>query len=431
MNEYDSRRVIVSLASRGACLTNRLHRADVIFLNTCCVREKAEQKAFSFLGRLRHLKMRNPAVKIIVAGCLAQQMGDLLLTRFEHVDLVVGTQGFSTVGRLLDELRHSPVKIAHLPESDPEWDIPCPPSGGTPECPVSASVTIMQGCDNFCTYCIVPYVRGREKSRPSRLILEEIQGLVDSGTREVVLLGQNVNSYGRGLDEQTDFAQLLRRIHAIPGLLRIRFTTSHPKDLTDALIRSLAQLPKLAKHLHLPFQAGSDKVLERMGRGYTAGEYLEKIQNLREACPDIALSADVMVGFPGETDEDFQATLRLMETVRFDTLFSFRYSDRPGTKSSQFPGKVDEDVKAKRLRELQAVQELITLEKQRAEQGKVREVLVEGPSKAASNGQMSGRTMQNRIVNFQGSAGLRGKTVHVRIVSAFSHSLRGELLPSQ
>lgn len=427
MNEYDSQRVLRSLISHGYCITSHITQADVIFLNTCCVREKAEQKAFSFLGRLRRLKERRPNLRIIVAGCLAQQLGTGLLARCDHVDLVVGTRGISAVSQLAEEVKRTSHRMAYLPEDDPEGHS-CDTFPETIfDSPVASPVTIMQGCDNFCTYCIVPYVRGRERSRPSKVILQEIRNLVDGGTREVLLLGQNVNSYGSGLDEGIDFPELLRRIHTIPNLLRVRFTTSHPKDLNENLIRCFADLPKLCKHLHLPFQAGSDRVLKRMNRGYTSSQYHEKIQKLREACPDIGLSSDVMVGFPGETEEDFQETVQLLETVQFDTLFSFRYSDRPGTESSQFPDKIDESIKARRLQELQGVQNAITQWKYLAEQGKVKEVLVEGPSRA-SNGQMTGRTHQNRIVNFDGPSELIGKAVDVRIVTAFSHSLRGDLV---
>jgi len=428
MNEYDSHCVLRSLISRGYCITSHITQADVIFLNTCCVREKAEQKAFSFLGRLRRLKERRPSLRIIVAGCLAQQLGTGLLARFDHVDLVVGTRGIPSVSQLAEEVRRTTRRMAYLPEDDPECHYDTFPETIF-NSPVASPVTIMQGCDNFCTYCIVPFVRGRERSRPSEMILQEIRKLVDGGAREVLLLGQNVNSYGSGLKEVIGFPELLRQIHTIPNLLRIRFTTSHPKDLNEDLIRCFADLPKLCKHLHLPFQAGSDRVLKRMNRGYTSSEYHEKIQKLREVCPDIGLSSDVMVGFPGETEEDFQETVRLLESVQFDTLFSFRYSDRPGTKSSQFPDKVDESIKARRLKELQGVQDAITRRKYLAEQGKVKEVLVEGPSKA-SNGQMTGRTHQNRIVNFDGPSKLIGKAVDVRIVTAFSHSLRGDLLPA-
>jgi tRNA-2-methylthio-N6-dimethylallyladenosine synthase len=297
------------------------------------------------------------------------------------------------------------------------------------ECDVAAPVTIMQGCNNFCTYCIVPYVRGRERSRPAREIINEIRKLTARGAREILLLGQNVNSYGRGLDEALTFPDLLRRIRAETDVLRVRFTTSHPKDLTNDLIRCFEELDHLCKHLHLPFQSGSDAMLERMNRRYTAAGYLERILHLREACPEIALTSDVIVGFPGESEEDFHKTLLLMEDVRFDNLFSFRYSDRPFTAASRFGGKVPEGEKARRLAQLQARQLEITLQKNEEEVGKLRHILIEGPSKA-SNGQLTGRTQQNRIVNLEAPAGLIGQVVEVKITSASSHSLRGELAVS-
>lgn len=426
MNEYDSMRVAWLLENRGYRRVEDPHRADVIFLNTCSVREKAEQKIYSLLGRLRKLKHRNPDLKIIVAGCVAQQLGEKLLERFPHLDLVVGTRGVGAVPELLDRLWQDGNRTAYLPDDEGETSRHYPPADGTPlRSGVVAPVTIMQGCDNFCTYCIVPYVRGRERSRPSGDVLREIKALEDGGAREVLLLGQNVNSYGRGLTERIDFSELIRKIAGETNLSRIRFTTSHPKDLTESLIRCFAEIPALCKHIHLPFQAGSDRVLRRMNRRYTAADYEDKVRRLRDACPEIGLSADVMVGFPGESDEDFEKTLELMERIRFDTLFSFRYSDRPFARSSGFSGKVPEDVKSRRLAILQGLQAEITLEKNRLEIGGIREVLVEGPSRAGG-GQFTGRTQQNRIVNFQGDETLVGRCVKVRITDAFSHSLRGE-----
>ena len=431
MNEYDSLKVQRTLAPRGYLLTSEMEAADVIFLNTCSVREKAEQKVHSFLGRLRRLKARHPGLKIIVAGCVAQQLGKELLGRFDYLDLVVGTRGVASIGRLLERILETGERMAFIPDEeeqdprdreDPGELLPLASLGGFE---VASSVTIMQGCDNFCTYCIVPYVRGRERSRPTDQVLREIRMLAEGGTREVLLLGQNVNSYGRGLGKKTSFVELLRRIQAETDVSRVRFTTSHPKDLTDELIGCFADLPVLCKNLHLPVQAGSDRILDRMNRGYTAAQYLDKIRKLRRACPEIALSSDVMVGFPGETEEDYEATLRLLQEVRFDALFSFRYSDRPYARSAHFPDKVDEKAKTRRLIELQSIQAEISLAKSQAEVGRTREILVEGPSKA-SNGQLTGRTHQNRIVNFEGPKETIGRLIRVKIVSALSHSLKGE-----
>ena len=427
MNEYDSLRVHRILHSQGYRITSDLSSADVIFLNTCSVREKAEQKVYSFLGRLRRLKGCHPGLKIVVGGCVAQQLGRQLLERFEHLDLVLGTRGISAIAELLEKIQDTKERLSYLPEDDAPIVPPHSHLTSISETTqVVAPVTIMQGCDNYCTYCIVPYVRGRERSLPVRDIIREIQSLTANGVREILLLGQNVNSYGHGLDEKTSFVDLLVRIQAETDVCRLRFTTSHPKDLTAEMIECLAALPSLCKNLHLPLQAGSDRVLSRMNRGYTVSQYLEKISRLRQVCPDIGLSSDVMVGFPGETEDDFQQTLQLLETVQFDNLFSFRYSDRPYAKSSEFPDKVGPPTKARRLLELQSLQAEITLRKNRMEIGKIREVLVEGPSRAA-NGQLTGRTQQNRVTNFDGSKELIGETIYVKIISAFSHSLKGNL----
>jgi tRNA-2-methylthio-N6-dimethylallyladenosine synthase len=360
---------------------------------------------------------------------VAQQLGEELLHRFDHLDMVIGTRAVDSVGRLLEQVQQNGGRLAvtdigyRMPEVGekqffPTSDLRHPSS-------VAAPVTIMQGCDNHCAYCIVPYVRGPELSRPAGEILREIEMLVECGVREVLLLGQNVNSYGRGLEEKITFADLLGRVARQTGVARIRFTTSHPKDLTDELMLCFSELDALCKHLHLPVQSGSDRVLARMNRGYTAAGYMEKIQRLRRICPEIAITSDVIVGFPDETGEDFQQTMELLEEVRFDNLFSFRYSDRPGTSAASFAGKVDKETAARRLMELQSFQAGITLGKNLAEVGSIREVLVEGPSRN-SNGQMTGRTTQNRIVNFQAPSTSRGQIIGVKIAFAYAHSLKGE-----
>ncbi|ROR01559.1 tRNA (N6-isopentenyl adenosine(37)-C2)-methylthiotransferase MiaB [Desulfosoma caldarium] len=424
MNTYDSLRVQRLLAQDGYALTTNATDADVIFINTCSVREKAEQKVFSLLGRLRRLKSRKPSLVIVVGGCVAQQLGSTLLERFPHVDVVVGTRALGSLPHILRSVRRGASRVAHVPDQDEEgWR----ELFGQTEAWVTdvvAPVTVMQGCDNFCTYCIVPYVRGRERSRPSREILREVQLLVEKGAREVLLLGQNVNSYGKGLEEKTRFSDLLRLLARETDVVRLRFTTSHPKDLTDDLIQCFVDLSPLCPHIHLPFQSGSDRILKRMHRGYSAEEYFRKVERLRAACPEISISADVMVGFPGETREDFERTLDLLRTVEFDSLFSFRYSDRPHTAARLFPDKVSEEEKAHRLTELQALQAAITLKKNLMEVGQVREVLVESTSKSGQ-GQMSGRTPHNRIVNFEGSQALKGRLIPVTITEAYAHSLKG------
>lgn len=427
MNEYDSLRVLQILQTQGYTLTSEMTAAEVIFLNTCSVREKAEQKVYSFLGRLRPLKVYRPELIIIVAGCVAQQLGRQLLARFDHVNLVVGTRGISAIAELLGEVREKRKRISHLPTEEAPRPVTEPhPTSAINKATVVAPVTIMQGCNNYCTYCIVPYVRGPERSRPMKDILREIHGLTAKGVREILLLGQNVNSYGSGLDERTSFVELLHHLQAETDVRRLRFTTSHPKDLTEALMQCFATLPILCTNLHLPLQAGSDSILMRMNRGYTASQYLQKILQLRQICPDIGLSSDVMVGFPGETEEDFQQTLQLLKAIQFDNLFSFRYSDRPHVRSAGFPDKVDARTKARRLLELQSLQAAITLQKNQLEVGKLRDVLVEGASRNG-NGQLTGRTRQNRVVNFVGSKELIGETIYVKITSAFSHSLKGDI----
>jgi tRNA-2-methylthio-N6-dimethylallyladenosine synthase len=414
------------LAGEGYVTTYDLELADVIFLNTCSVREKAEQKVYSFIGRLRSLKKINPKLKIIVAGCVAQQQGRKLLARFEHLDLVLGTRAIPSVGVLLQKSLETGKRVAYLPDEESSPGGLFRPSELLPS-QVIAPVTIMKGCNNFCTYCIVPHVRGREQSRPSNDVVEEVRMFCENGAREILLLGQNVNSYGRGLKEEITFSELIRRILTETNILRLRFTTSHPKDLTDDLMKSFAELPRLCKWLHLPFQSGSDRILHLMNRNYTAADYLSKVARLREHCPEIGLTADVMVGFPGETEEDFHHTLDLIRQVEFDNLFSFRYSDRPHAKSSEYKDKVPADIIARRLSELQSLQAEITLSKNRKEIGKIREILVEGPSKAAE-GQFTGRTQQNRIVNFMGPEDLIGSLVPVKVTAAHQHSLEGEVV---
>ncbi|MHC1728296.1 MAG: tRNA (N6-isopentenyl adenosine(37)-C2)-methylthiotransferase MiaB [Syntrophobacteraceae bacterium] len=424
MNEYDSLHVQRLLAPSGYVPVEEIGDADVIFLNTCSVREKAEQKVHSFIGSLRRLKNSKPHLKIIVGGCVAQQLGEKLLSRFDHLDIVLGTRGVASVAQVLEKVQESGRRVACLPDEDPGSDenVELFAAGN-----ITAPVTIMQGCNNFCTYCIVPYVRGPERSRTPAEILREIQSLKQSGVREILLLGQNVNSFGSGLAENINFVELIRRISDETGITRIRFTTSHPKDLTEDLMRCFAEVKALCKHLHLPVQSGSDRILARMNRRYTASHYLGKIRRLREICPEIALTSDFIVGFPGETDDDFNQTMDLIEEVQFDNLFSFRYSDRPKAKAAGFAEKVDPAVGARRLAELQSYQAEVALRKNLDEIGSTREVLVEGPSKA-SNGQMTGRTTQNRIVNFNAPLSAVGRIITIKITSAYSHSLGGDVI---
>jgi tRNA-2-methylthio-N6-dimethylallyladenosine synthase len=423
MNRYDSERLAELLREEGYEPVAEERQADLVVINTCSVRDKAEQKAFSYLGRLKAVKRRRPEVVIAIAGCVAQQNGARLLERVPHLDLVVGTHGLARVPRMLVALAETGQPQCFV---DFTYDFGDRPDGARkPQSPaVSAYVTIMRGCDNHCTYCIVPQVRGRECSRPVREIVGEVESLVASGVKEVVLLGQNVNSYGKGLPGSADFAALLHEVANVPGVMRIRFTTSHPKDLSPALMGCFAEIEQLCPHIHLPVQSGSDRILARMRRGYTREHFLRLVEELRRVRSDVAISSDVIVGFPGETEADFRDTMALLEAVRFDALFSFMYSDRPDTPARRLRGKVPHEVKLQRLQSLQCLQERITMGRNEAHVGTITPVLVEGPSKAGE-GQLSGRSPQNRVVNFSGQPDLLGREVPVLISTACPHSLQG------
>lgn len=423
MNEYDSDRAVRLLAGHGYSQTGDPAEADLIFLNTCSIREKAEQKVYSMLGRLRPLKVANPDLIIAVGGCVAQQVGDAFLSRAPYLDLVVGTHGIHKLPELLENVRRSRRSVCHT-DFDYLMDIPPVLDGGTRR--LKAFLTIMQGCDNFCAYCVVPYVRGREISRKPEDILTEARDLIDHGVKEITLLGQNVNSYGRGLETEIDFPGLIEKMAALPGLLRLRFTTSHPKDLSPRLVQALAEIPIMARHVHLPVQSGSNTILKAMGRGYTRENYLERVAALRLACPDIALTTDIIVGFPGESEADFQETMNLVNEVQYDNMFSFKYSDRPGTRASQMDNAIDEETKKRRLAELQGTQREITARLSQLEVGRRPEVLVEGVGKRDPR-QLTGRTPGNRVVNFQGSPDLIGRMVRPLIVQACPNSLTGRL----
>jgi tRNA-2-methylthio-N6-dimethylallyladenosine synthase len=428
MNEYDTERILRLLEGSHYLETKDAQEADFILINTCSVREKPEHKVYSALGRFKWLKEKRGAI-IGVAGCVAQQEGDRLLDRVPYLDMVIGTHAIPMIPQLLQKVECSGQRVCET-GFDPEGNYLKTILPQKPLDKVKSYVTIMQGCDHFCSYCIVPYVRGREKSRSSREIIEEVEHLAEMGVKEVCLLGQNVNGYGKGLEEEIRFPGLLHRINEIEGLHRIRFTTSHPADLSGELIQAFSKLPKLCEHIHLPFQSGSDRILKAMHRGYTKESYLEKIDCLKKACPSIALTADVIVGFPGEEEKDFEETLDLLKKVRFDDLFSFKYSQRKGTRAAQFMDKVEEKVKQDRLSILQEIQKGITLQKNQELEGRVEEVLVEGRSKQ-SDQDVTGRTRSNKIVNFEGNLELLGKLVYVRINKACPHSLRGEITSAQ
>jgi len=428
MNEHDSERMLRLLEGVGYTETEEANQADLILINTCSVREKPEQKVYSALGRFRKLKEKK-GIRIGVAGCVAQQEGERLLDRLPFLDLVIGTHAIPWIPQLLERVGASGERVCET-GFDQRGEYLKPFLSEKPLTRVKSYVTIMQGCDHFCSFCIVPYVRGREKSRPSAEILDEIKQLAGLGAKEVFLLGQNVNGYGKGVEEEVDFPGLLEQVNGVEGIERIRFTTSHPADLSEGLIRGFSGLEKLCEHIHLPFQSGSDRVLKAMRRGYTIGSYLEKIERLKERCPSIAVTADVIVGFPGEEEEDFEQTLDLMERVRFDDLFSFKYSQRRGTRAAQMENQVREETKQARLSILQKIQREMTFEKNQALEGRVEEVLVEGQSKQSLQ-EVTGRTRSNKIVNFPGDRNLVGRLIPVKILKAYPHSLKGEIvLPS-
>jgi len=424
MNEHDSEKILNILKDNNYWLTEDIDKADLILLNTCSIREKAEHKVYSSLGRFKKLKDKNPNLIIGIGGCVAQQEGERLLHRIPHLDIVFGTHNIHKLPELIHEVERTGKRVSEttMYDSVPSLGACFSPS----ENQIKSYVTIMQGCDNYCSYCIVPYVKGREMSRKSGEILEEIERLSEKGVKEITLLGQNVNSYGKGLDGELTFPELLHSINGIDGIERIRFTTSHPKDLSEGLISSFGELDKLCEHIHLPVQSGSDSVLSEMNRGYSAEDYIARVERLREVCPAISVTSDIIVGFPGETEKDFETTLKLMETVKFNSVFSFKYSDRVETEASRLPEKVDDDIKSKRLGILQAYQKTFTLVKNRELEGKEEGVLVEGPSKTDPS-RLTGRTRSNKVVNFEGSSSHIGCIVPVRVKRAFLHSLEGEI----
>jgi tRNA-2-methylthio-N6-dimethylallyladenosine synthase len=431
MNERDSEIMAQLLSQHGYFPGAAVEEADLIILNTCSIRAKAEQKFFSLLGSLRQEKRRRPGLRIVAAGCVAQQEGEHIFERMPHVDIVIGTQQFWRLPEMLQRLERGESKREIACGLDKAFVIP-PFQKLLHDAPPQPSefrkfVTIMQGCDNYCAYCVVPATRGREISRPVADILEEVELVVSRGVKEITLLGQNVNSYGTTnpvAERPVSFAELLQRTAAIPGLRRLRFTTSNPQDLSTELMRCFRDLPNLCPHFHLPVQAGSNAVLKRMNRKYSRELYLDKVVELRSFCPDIALSTDVIVGFPGETEDDFEQTMSLLETVRFHGSFSFKYSDRPGTRSLHFPDKVDEQTKGARLERFQARQDEISVERNREFLGRSVEVMVEGRSESG----LQGRTGSNHIVHFAGLDSLQpGDLLMVTINHAGQHSLQGSM----
>jgi tRNA-2-methylthio-N6-dimethylallyladenosine synthase len=432
MNEYDSEKMADVLnAAEGVVRTESPEDADIILFNTCSVREKAQEKVFHDLGRIRHLKKLNPDIVIGVGGCVASQEGDAIVARAPYVDVVFGPQTLHRLPQLIAERKRQGKAAVDVSFPEIEKFDAMPPAEVKG---ASAFISIMEGCSKFCTFCIVPYTRGGEVSRPFEDVLTEVAGLAANGVGEVTLLGQNVNAYRgamAGSEDQADLALLIEYIAEVPGIERIRYTTSHPREMSQRLIDTYASVPKLVSHLHLPVQAGSDRVLAAMKRGYTALEYKSIIRKLRAARPDISLSSDFIVGFPGETDEDFEKTMRLIDDVGFDTSFSFIYSPRPGTPAVEMDDTTPAGVKSARLSRLQKRIEEQAQAIGQAMVGSVQRVLVEGRSKKDAT-ELAGRTDNNRVVNFvggpAGSARLIDTFVDVRITRALPHSLRGEIV---
>ena len=429
MNEYDSDKMADVLgAAQGYEPTQDIEQADLILFNTCSVREKAQEKVFSDLGRVKHLKEKG--VLIGVGGCVASQEGDEIIKRAPYVDVVFGPQTLHRLPELLE---------ARAAKARPQVDISFPEIEKFDHLPpakvegASAFVSIMEGCSKYCSYCVVPYTRGEEFSRPFEEVLVEVAGLADQGVKEVTLLGQNVNAY-RGkmgdTDEIADFALLLEYVAEIPGIERLRYTTSHPNEFTPRLIEAYAKIPKLVSHLHLPVQHGSDRILMAMKRGYTAMEYKSTIRKLRAIRPDLSMSSDFIVGFPGETEEDFQKMMKLIADVGYDNSFSFIFSPRPGTPAANLPDDTPHEVKLRRLQALQALLEENVQKISESRVGTVQTILVEGPSRR-NPAELMGRTECNRIVNFDGGPNgtrLIGQMLDVKITLAYPHSLRGEVL---
>jgi tRNA-2-methylthio-N6-dimethylallyladenosine synthase len=427
MNEYDSSKMRdVLIDSHDLELTLVEEEADVILLNTCSIREKAQEKVFSQLGRWRKLKAKNPNLIIGVGGCVASQEGDNILKRAPYVDMVFGPQTLHRLPKMLNAVNseHKSQMDISFPEIEKFDNLPEPKKEGA-----SAFVSIMEGCSKYCTFCVVPYTRGEEVSRPLDGVLAEVMELALLGVKEINLLGQNVNSYrGDTHDGQVvDLAHLIHYVAAIEGIERIRFTTSHPVEFTDALIEAYRDVPQLANYLHLPVQSGSDRVLSAMKRGHTAIEYKQKIRKLREVRPDISLSSDFIIGFPGETDKEFEATMKLIHDVKFDQSFSFIYSKRPGTPAANIEDEIPMSVKKERLYRLQETINGFASEISQAMVGTIQNVLIEGVSKKDDK-QLAGRTENNRVVNFDGNPRLIGQLADVEITQAVRNSLKGKLI---
>lgn len=426
MNEEDSEKISGLLKFSGCSRIYDKEKADIIIFNTCCVRENAEQKAFGHIGSLKHLKNRNPNLIIIICGCMTQQKGmpEKIIKTFPYVDIITGSFNSYKLPEYIDRVRKTNKSIIEI------WDKEDGIVEGLPidrKSDVKAFVTIMYGCNNFCSYCIVPYVRGRERSRKPEDIVNEIKELVSKGYKEITLLGQNVNSYGIGLEPELTFHDLLRIVNKIDGVERIRFMTSHPKDVSDDLIKAMSECEKVCEHGHFALQSGSTRILNEMNRKYNREDYIRLSKKLRKEMPDVAITTDIIIGFPGETEEDFLETLSIVKEVEFDSAFTYIYSIREGTPAAKLSNQVPDDVKHERFNRLVDAINEIVIRKNKKYEGEIVEVLVEGTSKNDET-RLTGRTRNNRLVNFPGNATSIGKVVNVKITRAQPFSLIGEII---
>ncbi len=424
MNEEDSEKLSGGLKPLGHTRTESKEEADIIIFNTCCVRENAEQKVDGNVGALKKLKKENPNKVLAVTGCMMQQEGraEKLISKFPFIDIIIGTHNAYKFTEYLGRVLGGERPIVEV------WDKEADIIEGAPvdrASSIKGFVTIMYGCNNFCTYCVVPHVRGRERSRKPFEIIKEIESMVAEGYKEITLLGQNVNSYGKGLEEDINFAELLRRINKIEGIERVRFMTSHPKDLSDEVIDVIASGDKLCESIHLPVQSGSSRILKKMNRHYDREQYLELAKKIKERIPNVAFTTDIIVGFPGETEEDFEETLSLVKEVEYDSAFTFLYSRRNGTPADLMLNQVDDKVKKERFNRLVEAVNVICAKKNSSYDGKIVEVLVEGESKSDPS-KLTGRTRTSKLVNFTGNKDSVGKLVNVKITKANSFSLIGE-----
>ncbi|GAB6100745.1 tRNA (N6-isopentenyl adenosine(37)-C2)-methylthiotransferase MiaB [Halanaerocella petrolearia] len=426
MNEHDSEKLSGVLEDEGYQTADELKEADVIILNTCCVRENAELKVFGKLGEIKQLKKENPGLIVGICGCMMQQeeVVNKIKQRYNFVDMVFGTHNIHRFPKLLEDAKEEQKSLVEVWDKAREMIDRMPTDREEDH---KAKVNIIYGCDNYCTYCIVPYVRGKERSRPQEDIVQEVETLVDDGVKEVMLLGQNVNSYGKDLEQDIEFADLLEEVNKIDGLPRIRFMTSHPRDFTDKLIETVTSLDKVCEHYHLPVQSGSNRLLKKMNRGYTKEEYLELVKELQERKPKAAITTDLIVGFPGETEEDFAKTMDIYKEVGFDRAFTFIYSKRTGTPAAEMEEQVPEEVKKERHQKLLELQSEIGLEKNKELKGEVVEVLIDGPSKKDPS-KYSGRTRTDKIVIVESEQDLTGKLLNVKINKAQSWTLFGEVV---